>query len=40
MERKYVRTFLSTQTGREFVMSHFLDNDGNDELRAEVFYKN
>jgi hypothetical protein len=40
MERKYVRTFFSTQTGGEFVMSLFLDNDGNDELRAEVFYRN
>jgi hypothetical protein len=40
IERKYVRTFFSTQTGGEFVMRHFLDNDGNDELRAEVFYNN
>ena len=40
MERKYVRTFFSAQTGGEFVMSHFLANDGNDELRAEVFYEN
>ena len=37
MERKYVRTFFSTQTGAEYVMSQFLDNDGNDELQAEVF---
>ena len=37
MERKYVRTFFSAQTGGEFVMSLFLDNDGNDELQAEVF---
>ena len=35
-----MRTFFSTQTGGEYVMSHFLDNDGNDELRAELFYKN
>jgi hypothetical protein len=40
MERKYVRTFVSTQTGAEFVMSHFLDNDGNDELRVLIFYYN
>jgi hypothetical protein len=39
-ERKYVRTFFSTQTGGEFVMSLFLDNDGNDELRARVFWCN
>ncbi len=37
MERKYVRKFFSTQTGAEYVMGHFLDNDGNDERRAEVF---
>ena len=36
MERKYVRTFLSTQTGGERVMSQFLDNDGNDERRALI----
>jgi hypothetical protein len=40
MERKYVRTFFSTQTGAEFVMGQFLDNDGDDELRAEVFWYN
>jgi hypothetical protein len=40
MERKYVRTFVSTQTGGEFVMGQFLDNAGNDELRAEVFFHN
>ncbi len=37
MDRKYVRTFFSTQTGRDFVMDHFLDNDGNDECRAQIF---
>ena len=40
MECKYVRTFFSTQTGGEFAMSLFLDNDGNDELRARVFLTN
>ena len=35
-----MRTFFSAQTGGEFVMSHFLDNDGNDELRAGVFWFN
>ncbi len=40
IERKYVRTFFSTQTGGEYVMGQFLDNDGNDELRAEVFWYN
>jgi hypothetical protein len=40
MERKYARTFFSTQTGGEFIMNQFLDNAGNDELRAEIFTKN
>jgi hypothetical protein len=40
MERKYVRTFVSTQTGGEFVMGIFLDNDSNDEQQARVFWYN
>ena len=40
MERKYVRTFFSAQTGGEFVVGHFLDNDGNDERRALIFWYN
>ncbi len=40
MERKYARTFFSTETAGEFVMSHFQDNAGNDELQAIIFYKN
>ena len=40
MERKYVRTFFSAQTGGEFAMGQFLDNDGNDELQARVFSYN
>jgi hypothetical protein len=40
MDRKYVRTFFSTQTARGFVMDHFLDNDGNDECRAQIFTNN
>ncbi len=40
MERKYVRTFFSSQTGGEYVTSRFLDNDGDDELRAGVFWYN
>ncbi len=35
-----MRTFFSAQTGGEYVMSQFLDNDGNDELRARVFTYN
>ena len=40
MERKYVRTFFSTETGCERVMNQFLDNAGDDELRAEIFTNN
>jgi hypothetical protein len=40
MERKYVRTFFSTQTGGEFAINSFCDNDGNDERQAEVFFLN
>ena len=35
MERKYVHTFFSTQTGGEYLMSHFLNNAGNDDLRGK-----
>jgi hypothetical protein len=40
MDRKYVRTFFSTQTGRDVVMARFLDNDGADERRARLFFVN
>ena len=40
MERKYARTFFSTETGGEFVMNHFLDNAGNDEFQAQIFTNN
>jgi hypothetical protein len=40
MERKYVRTFFSAQTGSEYSMGLFLYNAGNDELRALIFRNN
>jgi hypothetical protein len=40
MERKYVLTFFSAQTGCERIMNHFLDNADNEELRAEIFTNN
>ncbi len=40
MDRKYVSTFFSTQTGRDCVMNYFLHNDGNDESRAWIFFSN
>ena len=40
MERKYVRTFFSTETAGEYMMNRFLGNAGNDELRVQIFYIN
>ncbi len=40
MDRKYVHTFFSTQTGRDVVMARFLHNDGADERRARLFFVN
>ncbi len=40
MDRKYVRTFFSTETGNEHAMNQFLTNAGNDELRVEIFTNN
>jgi hypothetical protein len=40
MERKYVKTFFAIQTGGEFIMNHFLDNAGNDELQVQIFSYN
>ena len=40
IERKYARTFFSTQTGGEFIMNLFLDNADDDELQAQIFLHN
>ena len=37
---EYRRTFWSTQTGCAYAQSFFLDNDGNDYLRAQIFCHN
>ncbi len=37
MKPEYRRTFWSTQTGHEYVQSIFLDNEGNDAKRIEIF---
>jgi hypothetical protein len=37
MKPKYRRTFWSTQTGYEYTQGIFLDNDGNDAKRIEIF---
>ena len=40
MEPKYRHTFVSTQSGRDYVMGIFRDNAGNEELRAQIFVFN
>ena len=39
-KREYLHTFLSLQTGYAATQSHFLDNQGNDGKRINIFYKN
>jgi hypothetical protein len=40
IERKYVRTFVSSQTGCAFACSIFLDHEGNDTMRIKIFFCN
>jgi hypothetical protein len=40
MNREYIGSFLSLQTGHAFSRSNFLDHAGNDARRAEIFYRN
>ena len=40
IKREYLHTFLSLQTGCAHAQSYFLDNDGNDAKRIEIFYCN
>ncbi len=40
MKPEYRRTFWSTQTGCAYSQSIFLDNEGNDAKRIEIFYQN
>jgi hypothetical protein len=35
--RKYVRTFVSTQTGSAYACNAFLDHEGNDSIRIHIF---
>jgi hypothetical protein len=40
MKRQYVGTFVSLQTGYAFSQSHFLDHDGDDARRTNIFFMN
>jgi hypothetical protein len=40
MKREYVGTFVSLQTGCALSRSGFLDNEGDDESRANIFFCN
>jgi hypothetical protein len=40
IKREYLRTFWSLQTGCAYTQSYFLDNDGNDAKRVEIFFCN
>ncbi len=40
IKRAYLHTFVSLQTGYAFTQSYFLDNQGDDAKRVEIFNKN
>jgi hypothetical protein len=40
IKREYLHTFVSLQTGYAWVQSYFLDNEGNDAKRIEIFFSN
>jgi hypothetical protein len=40
IKREYLHTFVSLQTGYAATQSIFLDNQGDDARRVEIFYKN
>ncbi len=40
IKREYLHTFVSLQTSCGYVQRHFLDNEGNDLKRVEIFYWN
>jgi hypothetical protein len=40
IKREYLHTFVSMQTGCAFAQSYFLDNEGDDAKRVEIFYCN
>ena len=40
IKREYLRTFVSLQTGCAHAQSYFLDHEGDDAKRVEIFYCN
>jgi hypothetical protein len=40
IKREYLRTFVSLQTGCGFAQSYFLDNEGDESKRVEIFFHN
>jgi hypothetical protein len=40
IKRKFLRTFVSTQTGCDYARSFFLDHEGNDAVRVNIFLFN
>ena len=40
VERKYLRTFVSLQTGSAEALAFFLDNEGDDARRILIFFRN
>jgi hypothetical protein len=40
IKREYLRTFVSMQTGCGFAQSYFLDNEGDESQRVEIFFHN
>ena len=40
IKREYLRTFVSLQTGCAYAQSYFLDNEGDDAKRVEIFFHN
>ena len=40
IKREYLRTFVSLQTGCGYAQSYFLNNEGDDAKRVEIFFHN
>jgi hypothetical protein len=40
IKREYLHTFVSLQTGYADTQSYYLDHEGDDTKRVEIFYKN
>ncbi len=40
IKREYLHTFVSLQTGCAYAQSYFLDNEGDDAKRVQIFFSN